>query len=37
MSKLRYPRFTGRTEQERVRQLEEYLRYLVDALNFLLK
>ena len=37
MSKLRYPRFTARSEQERWRQLEDYLRYLVDALNFLLK
>lgn len=35
--KLRYPNITGRTEAERLRQLENYLRYLVDALNFLLK
>lgn len=35
--KLRYPHFTARTEQERLRELENYLRYLVDVLNFLLK
>lgn len=35
--KLRYPSITGRTERERQRQLENYLRYLVDTLNYLLK
>lgn len=35
--KLRYPHFTGRTERERLQELENYLRYLVDVLNFLLK
>lgn len=35
--KIRYPSFTGKTEQQRWQQLENYLRYLVDALNFLLR
>jgi len=35
--KIRYPSITGRTEAERIRQLEQYLRYLVDTLNFLLR
>lgn len=34
---IRYPRFTGRTENERLQELENYLRYLVDTLNFLLR
>lgn len=35
--KIRYPNLTGKTPQERITQLEQYLRYLVDILNFLLK
>lgn len=35
--KIRYPSLTGKTSQERITQLEQYLRYLVDILNFLLK
>ena len=35
--KIRYPNLTGKTSQERITQLEQYLRYLVDILNFLLK
>ena len=35
--KIRYPNLTGKTSQERINQLEQYLRYLVDILNFLLK
>lgn len=35
--KLRYPNFTGRNAEENLRQLEGYLRYLVDVLNLLMK
>jgi len=34
---IRYPNLGGKNEQERWKQLENYLRYLVDILNFLLK
>ena len=34
---LRYPSITGKTPEERQKQLENYLRYLVETLNFLLK
>lgn len=37
MTKLRYPRFTGKNDQERWQQLENYLRYLVDILNLYLR
>ena len=33
---LRYPNITGKTPQERQRQVENYLRYLVQTLNFML-
>lgn len=36
MKNLRYPNITARTEAERLRQLESYLRQLVDQLNFAL-
>ena len=35
--KLRYPHFTARNEQQRLQEMENYLKYLVDVLNFLLK
>ena len=34
---LRYPNITGTTPQQRQKQLENYLRYLVDTLNILLR
>ena len=37
LMKLRYPHFTGRNDSERIREMESYLKYLVDVLNFLLK
>jgi len=37
MMEIRYPRITGRTEAEKIRQLESYLRTLVDQLNYALK
>lgn len=35
--KLRYPNITGRRDDQRLQQMEAYLRYLVDALNYLLE
>ena len=37
MIQIRYPKITGNTPEERQKQLESYLRYLVDQLNFALK
>ena len=37
MMKIRYPNITGKTPEERQKQMENYIRYLVDQLNFLLK
>jgi hypothetical protein len=37
MMKIRYPNISGKTQDERQKQIENYLRYLVDQLNFLLK
>jgi hypothetical protein len=37
MMKIRYPNITGKTPEERQKQIENFLRYLVDQLNFLLK
>jgi hypothetical protein len=34
---IRYPRITGATPEERQKQMEDYIRYLVDQLNFVLK
>ena len=36
MIKIRYPNITGATPEERQRQMENYIRYLVDTLNFVL-
>ena len=37
MKDIRYPNITGRTEEQRLRQLESYLRQLVDQLNYALE
>jgi hypothetical protein len=37
MMKIRYPNITGNTPEERQQQMEKYIRYLVDQLNFALK
>ena len=37
MMKIRYPNITGKTPEERQKQIENFLRYLVDQLNFMLK
>ena len=34
---LRYPSITGKSTQERQKQMENYLRYLVETLNILLR
>lgn len=34
---IRYPSITGKTTEERLQQMENYLRYLVQTLNFLLR
>ena len=34
---IRYPAITGKTTEERLQQMENYLRYLVQTLNFLLR
>ena len=34
--KIRYPNITGKTPEERQQQMENYIRYLVDQLNFVL-
>jgi hypothetical protein len=36
MMQIRYPNITGSTPEERMKQMESYLRYLVDQLNFVL-
>jgi hypothetical protein len=33
---IRHPRITGKTPEERQKQMEDYIRYLVDQLNFVL-
>ena len=33
MTDFRYPNITGRTDAEKIQQLERYLRQLVDQLN----
>ena len=35
--KIRLPAINGRTTEERLQQMENYLRYLVQTLNFLLR
>lgn len=37
MMQIRYPNITGSTPEERQKQTENYLRYLVDQLNFMMK
>lgn len=37
MMQIRYPNITGGTPEERQKQLENYLRYLVDQLNWVIK
>lgn len=34
--KIRYPNITGKTPEERQQQMENYIRYLVDQLNWAL-
>ena len=34
---IRYPAITGKTTEERMEQLERYLHYLVQVLNFQLR
>ena len=36
MIQIRYPSITGKTPEERTRQIEAYLRTLVDQLNWAL-
>ena len=36
MMQIRYPQITGATPEERQKQMENYLRYLVDTLNWAL-
>lgn len=36
MINIRYPNLEGKTEEERHRKLESWLRYLVDQLNYAL-
>ncbi len=34
---IRYPKITGRTPEERLAQMESWLRQLVDQLNYLIQ
>lgn len=36
MINIRYPNITGKTEAEQIKQMENYMRYLVDQLNWAL-
>lgn len=36
MTQIRYPNITGKTPEERQRQMESYIRTLVDQLNIAL-
>lgn len=36
MMQIRYPQITGATPEERQKQMENYIRYLVDTLNWAL-
>ena len=36
MMQIRYPQMTGTTPEERQKQMESYIRYLVDTLNWAL-
>ena len=35
--KIRLPAINGKNTEERLQQMERYLRYLVETLNFLLR
>lgn len=37
MTEIRYPSITGRTDAEKIAQLERYLRQLADQLNYALR
>lgn len=37
MKPIRYPQLKGKTEAQQIRELESYLRYLAEQLNYLLK
>jgi hypothetical protein len=37
MMQIRYPNITGSSPEERQKQIENYLRYLVDQLNWMMK
>lgn len=37
MMQIRYPNITGATPEERQKQMEHYLRYLVDQLNWVIQ
>ena len=36
MNQIRYPNITGKTPEERQKQMENYIRYLVETLNWAL-
>lgn len=36
MTNIRYPNITGKTPEEKIQQMERYMRQLVDQLNYLL-
>lgn len=36
MTNIRYPNITGKTPEEQIKQMESYMRQLVDQLNYLL-
>lgn len=36
MTNIRYPNITGKTPEEKMQQMESYMRQLVDQLNYLL-
>ena len=36
MTNIRYPNITGKTPEEKIQQMESYMRQLVDQLNYLL-
>lgn len=36
MTNIRYPNITGKTPEEKLQQMESYMRQLVDQLNYLL-
>lgn len=36
MTNIRYPNITGKTPEEKLQQMESYMRQLADQLNYLL-